>query len=97
MFAWNINIHLPVIVISIGRGVEFGSALVPDAPRSMISSMNVLGGSSLDSLSIFISLISFISWCALPWVSDLLLPESSSNSCRAMQATGTNKPSTNTA
>ena len=29
-FPWNINIQLPFMAISIGAGIEFGSALVPD-------------------------------------------------------------------
>ena len=28
--AWNISIHLPRMVMSMGTGVEFGSTLVPD-------------------------------------------------------------------
>src|SRR6185437_721116 len=40
--AWNISIHSPRIVISIGVGVEFGSALVPDEAWLSITSSNVL-------------------------------------------------------
>lgn len=29
-FAWNISIHAPCVVISMGTGVEMGSALVPE-------------------------------------------------------------------
>ena len=30
--AWNMSIHGPLLAMSIGVGVEFGSALVPDVP-----------------------------------------------------------------
>jgi hypothetical protein len=29
-FAWNMSVHEPFIVISIGEGVEIGCALVPE-------------------------------------------------------------------
>src|SRR5271165_3921920 len=39
-FAWNISIQSPRIVISIGTGVELGSALVPEVSCSSTSSRN---------------------------------------------------------
>ena len=41
--AWNINVHLPFFVMSIGAGVESGSALVPDPAWRTISCGKVSG------------------------------------------------------
>ena len=41
--AWNISIQFPFIAISMGTGVEFGSALVPELAWPMIACVNVFG------------------------------------------------------
>src|SRR5450755_1513519 len=47
-FAWNISIHAPFSVMSMGRGVEFGSVLVPEEPWYSISWMKSRGCMSID-------------------------------------------------
>lgn len=45
--AWNISIHSPRMLISIGMGVEFGSALVPDVACCSIASTNDVGSAPI--------------------------------------------------
>ena len=48
------SIHLPFISMSMGAGVELGSALVPEVACAWISSAKVWGGADMCDMSICI-------------------------------------------